>query len=804
MRLAFFLDNRGIAGRGALPDPGLGNPGIGGTEFTVLAVVRLLVGSAVEPRLYLTADQRVEGLPPELVQTVTGLPQALDAAAAAGALGFVFRAGVTPAEAWPALERSPLPLLPWLHNLGCCDQGRYERLPALWRWLLVSGAQLDAFRHSRLARQALVIPNPVAVPPAQQQRPQAWALEARDLAYVGALTPFKGFDRLARQWGRIARACPQAQLRVYGAADLYAGGGAEAALTPYERHCRELLQRGGAADRVVFEGSCGLERYAAFRSVAVGVVNPSGRDETFCLGAAEFSACGIPVVAPRRTALIQTVPDRGSGLLAGSDAELARHAITLLQQPQLAWQLGRAGQRHVQQSYGADVVRAAWQELARQLAGEQPAPAAVPVSTPWWHEQRWLRQLWGQGLLLPGWPSWPEVKVGIKRALQGGGELNARGVGVLAALAALLVWLLVVFGKYGGNPTGLARIGDFFPIVPRLQGQALVVLDGKRGNDGQQFLVLATDPLLLDPASRSALDNPIYRGKRLLYPLLAWLLGAGQPGLIVWMLGLINVACFGVAGGLVARWAQLQQLNVRWGLAVLALPGYWVSFSLGTADLLCTTLILAAALAWREQRLSPLLTSLTAALLTRETALLSWAATALTALWERRWRWLLPLALVPLPLLAWTHVLQTRFLQTVDGLQARLHFSWPGFGLLQKAEQLLGLRSLPDLHPSALERAFDAACYGFWLLSLAVLVATALRGWGQRWLRLTAAAYVLPAVCTSTQILARFPDYTRVWIDISSLCLLALLCVRGPLLRLWLTAAALLSLGYGVGYGWEA
>jgi hypothetical protein len=47
--------------------------------------------------------------------------------------------------------------------------------------------------------------------------------------------------------------------------------------------------------------------------------------------------------------------------------------------------------------------------------------------------------------------------------------------------------------------------------------------------------------------------------------------------------------------------------------------------------------------------------------------------------------------------------------------------------------------------------------------------------------------------------LARFPDYTRVWIDLSSLSLLALLSLRGSVLGAWLAVAGLLSLGYGVG-----
>jgi hypothetical protein len=423
------------------------------------------------------------------------------------------------------------------------------------------------------------------------------------------------------------------------------------------------------------------------------------------------------------------------------------------------------------------------------------------VSTPWWHEQRWLRQLWGQGLLLPGWPSWPVLKALLKRGLQGGGELGPLGIGALAGLVALLVWALLVFGKFGGNPTGLARIGERFAANPHLPKEQLLVLPGKRGNDGQQFLVLATDPLQLDPATAPAVDNPIYRGKRLLYPLLAWLTGLGQPRLITWTLGLINVVCIASASRLVAQWAQLEQRNPRWGLAVLALPGYWITLTLSTADLLATTLLLAAAVAWRQGRLGPLAGALSAALLTRETALLAWASTGLNALWERRWRWLLLLALVPLPLLVFTAWLKARFAATTDGLLATLHFGPPGLGILQKGAQLLGLRVLPGSPSLGLERGFDGLCLLFWLATLGVLLATALRGWGGRWLRITAGLYLLPALCTSTQILARFPDYTRVWIDLSSLALLALISGRSPMLRWWLGGATALSLGYGLGFG---
>jgi len=325
-----------------------------------------------------------------------------------------------------------------------------------------------------------------------------------------------------------------------------------------------------------------------------------------------------------------------------------------------------------------------------------------------------------------------------------------------------------------------------------------VVLKGKRGNDGQQFLALSLDPLQVDPGTAKAVDNPIYRGKRLLYPWLAWLLGFGRPSLIIWWLGLINVACIGLASGLVARWAQLEQRSPQWGFAVLALPGYWITLSLGTADLLATTLMLAAAVAWKEQRPWRGGVTLAAALLSRETELLAWAASGLAALWEKRWRWLLPLGLAPLPLLALMGSLRQRFSLVADGALASLHFTWPLGGIAAKVGQLLlGTSALPPL-----ERLFDGLSLLLWLASLAVLLMAALGTWRVgRWLRLAAGLYLLPALCTSTQILARFPDYTRVWIDLAGLALLVLLSARSRWIRPWVLLSAAVSVGYGVGYG---
>jgi hypothetical protein len=254
----------------------------------------------------------------------------------------------------------------------------------------------------------------------------------------------------------------------------------------------------------------------------------------------------------------------------------------------------------------------------------------------------------------------------------------------------------------------------------------------------------------------------------------------------------------------VACWAQLEQRSPQWGLAVLALPAYWITLSLNTADLLATTLMLSAALAWKQQRLTAVWGSLSGALLTRETALLAWVATGVSALGERRWRWLVPLALVPLPLWLYSAGLRARFPAVADGALATLHFTWPLGGVVRKLVQLVGLSPLSAVQLSGAERVFDGLCFSLWLFTLAVLALASWRGWGGRWLRWACGLYLLPALCTSTQILARFPDYTRVWIDLSALALLTLVAGRSRLLIPWLMLSALISLGYGIGYGFAS
>ena len=66
------------------------------------------------------------------------------------------------------------------------------------------------------------------------------------------------------------------------------------------------------------------------------------------------------------------------------------------------------------------------------------------------------------------------------------------------------------------------------------------VTPARWGFDGQLYAEMALDPLLRDPQLKVALDNPPYRGHRILLPWLAWLGGLGRPARVLTAYAALN------------------------------------------------------------------------------------------------------------------------------------------------------------------------------------------------------------------------------------------------------------------------
>jgi hypothetical protein len=203
----------------------------------------------------------------------------------------------------------------------------------------------------------------------------------------------------------------------------------------------------------------------------------------------------------------------------------------------------------------------------------------------------------------------------------------------LAALATLTMTLVVLWdvGRTGTHPANLLQPGTDGPAA------ALIARDfpdieppAGLGLDGQQYYAMARAGLDLEAASPS-LDRPIYRWQRPLFPLLARVLhpGSGGGAGLVAALFVVGVAAL-FLGGVAAGWLSTTLGGRPWPAALVPLlPGAWMSLRVTMADSLGMALVLVAlALSWRRRPALAIVAG-SAAVLTRETAIVVLAGWAI-------------------------------------------------------------------------------------------------------------------------------------------------------------------------------
>jgi hypothetical protein len=212
--------------------------------------------------------------------------------------------------------------------------------------------------------------------------------------------------------------------------------------------------------------------------------------------------------------------------------------------------------------------------------------------------------------------------------------------------------------QHGGDWAVLLRVGAIKPHRAHIEEDLgpIVCLDAL-GHDGQVHYLMARNPFYRHDshALLCDFDDPPYRYRRILYPLLSGGFGLLGPravltGLIFWLL---------VGAGLVV--AASADLCSRWRLSgivmvlVLLNPGMYLSAQVLTADVLATGLALAGVVLWFQQREIFAALMLADAVLVRETSLLVSLSLVLPLLAQRRIRPALFLAAASgLPWVAWS------------------------------------------------------------------------------------------------------------------------------------------------------
>jgi hypothetical protein len=350
-----------------------------------------------------------------------------------------------------------------------------------------------------------------------------------------------------------------------------------------------------------------------------------------------------------------------------------------------------------------------------------------------------------------------------------------RNVGV-AAIVVVMVALYFYGVKFHGNITGFFRIGSVLPLSPYLNSGQVLIHPGEIGYDGQMFLSLGLDPGLRHEGTIAALDLPLYRYRRIFYPLLGYLLGLGNPALIPYSMVAINCACVVALVGL-ASWGLKQSQEPKWyPLMLLAVPGLWMTLGFSTADLLSSTCLMLAICGYRYGLAKLVGGAMAAACLTRETMAIGWLALVICGIRDRNWKQVMILAGSILPMVGW-HLYAAHRLPNPISIGMNSNFGLPLVGLAHK----LGAILLKGFEKNNL---FEAVCLGGLLLALGVLLGRSRGDRLNRPIFLMGCLYAALMLVGNDAILSYFMGYSRVYMDVFFLLMLTVE-EKGSGLKIW-------------------
>lgn len=408
MKIGFFFNDSGFSGID-LSEPVKGNVGIGGTQYCFLMVVDALVRySNLEITMY---HYHENILPSGVIDVMITSTEELLRKAEADKVDCLVLKNVGTSDFAKQLRKAPCDCVIWAHNYLLADElAELETNPKIKRVVFVGREQYDRYIDHNIIGKSVYIYNMF----------DGRIFQKRDypqqpsVTYTGSLVPSKGFHILARVWPDVLKSVPEAQLYVIGSGQVYDRnvklGSAGIAEEAYEQVCLSALMKNGALlPSVHFMGTMGIEKTEIYRKTTVGVMNPSGKTETFGLSAVEMEACGIPVVTKAVNGLFDTVTDGENGYLVRNSSELKRRIVELLLSREQNERLGTNGKRDADTRFLPEKIVNDWIGLFQGIQNDDTVQYSPPHGH-WRNNQKWLRKSI-RGLRKKGIPLVPLVVV---------------------------------------------------------------------------------------------------------------------------------------------------------------------------------------------------------------------------------------------------------------------------------------------------------------------------------------------------------------------------------------------------------
>jgi hypothetical protein len=208
---------------------------------------------------------------------------------------------------------------------------------------------------------------------------------------------------------------------------------------------------------------------------------------------------------------------------------------------------------------------------------------------------------------------------------------------IASGLIALLAWLGFALARWQVWAAG--HISLFIMAGHVYSGPADLPHVPSKGYDGQFYYRLALDPFNWHRTAYGITMDANYRYTRIGYPIVAWIVSAGQHDLVPAVLVAVNLAFVGIMGWLGGKFARESGRHALWGLLFVAYFGLVISVGRDTAEPLADACMLGGLLAYRHSRYILAAVLIAYGVLTNEPILVLAIAIALTrlhAMYRRR------------------------------------------------------------------------------------------------------------------------------------------------------------------------
>lgn len=377
--------------------PELGNPGVGGTQFCYLMLLKYYPIQFPEDKLIVYRHRKIDHLPPmpneDIVEykIVHSISECVEMAKKDKIDILLATVGHT-MELSKEITDKKLKTVIWIHNWI-----RNELLNELAennmfkRAIFLGDEHYDRYYDHRVIRKAVIIPNMFNTESYEIRNNN---LE-KNVTYVGGLVNSKGFDALAKCWKQVIAKVPSANLYVIGTGTLYGTNMKMGKLGIADEKFESIFaphitdETGKVLPSVHFMGLVGSEKADIYKKTKVGIVNPTGRTEVCPISALEMEAAEIPVISKRTNGLPDVV-EKDTGVLINKEKELADTIVKLLQDDHLNEKLGKHARKLVEDKFSPTKIVEIWHKMFEEVNADKDAVVRKPFKN-YNNNFKWLR-----------------------------------------------------------------------------------------------------------------------------------------------------------------------------------------------------------------------------------------------------------------------------------------------------------------------------------------------------------------------------------------------------------------------------